>query len=141
MLVSALDGRAITVRRQWMPWRLKARKVDNDAIDPFIVVGGDDPAGFLFSLVLALVLLLFGGIILTVVIFGFEALLLLALLIPAFALARILWVLPWVIEATYGETVLGRERVRGWRDSSERIREIAAAYERGQDPFAAATAL
>jgi len=81
------------------------------------------------------VLLLFGGIILTVVIFGFEALLLLALLIPLLALARIMWVLPWVIEATNGDTVLGRERVRGWHDSSERIREIAAAYQRGEDPF------
>jgi hypothetical protein len=35
------------------------------------------------------------------------------------------------------DTVLGVDRVRGWRDSSERIREIAAAYERDQDPFVA----
>jgi hypothetical protein len=138
MLVSALDGRAVEVRRQWLPWRLRPRKVDNDALDPFGVIGGDDPAGLVISLLLALVLLLFGGIILTALIFGFEALLLLALLIPLFALARILWVLPWVIEARYGGTVLGLERVRGWRDSSERIREIAAAYQRGEDPFAVA---
>jgi len=45
-----------------------------------------------------------------------------------------------VIEATDGDTLLGRERVRDWRDSSERIREIAAAYQRGQDPFSTATA-
>jgi len=90
MLVSALDGRAVHVRRQWFPWRLRPRDVDG-TFDPFAVVGGDDPAGFLMSLVLALVLLLFGGIILTALIFGFEALLLLALLIPVFALARILW--------------------------------------------------
>jgi hypothetical protein len=137
MHVSALDGRAVEVRRQWMPWRLRARKVDDGAFDPFAVVGGDDPAGFLLSIVLAIVLLLFGGIILTVVVFGFEALLLVALLIPLFAIARVLWVLPWIIEASSGGTTLGRERVRGWRDSSARIREIAAAYERGQDPFAA----
>jgi hypothetical protein len=136
MLVQTLDGRAVEVRRQWMPWRLRARKVDNDVFDPFAVVGGDDPAGFLMSIALAIVLLLFGGIILTVAIFGFEALLLLAFLIPLFALARILWVLPWIIEARNGDSLLGVERVRGWRDSAERIREIAAAYERGQDPFA-----
>jgi hypothetical protein len=134
MQVSALDGRAVEVRRQWFPWRLRKRKVDLGG-DALSLVGGDDPAGFLISLVLALVLLLFGGIILTVAIFGFEVLLLIALLVPLFAIARILWVLPWIIEAHHGDTLLGRERVRGWRDSSERIREIAAAYERGQDPF------
>jgi hypothetical protein len=40
------------------------------------------------------------------------------------------------IRTASGATVLGVDNVRGWRDSSERIREIAAAYERGQDPFA-----
>jgi hypothetical protein len=140
MMVSALDGRAIEVRRQWFPWRLRKREVDIDGTDALNVIGGEDPAGFVFSLVLALVLILFGGIIVTVVIFASELLLLIALLAPLFAIARILWVLPWIVEATNGDTVLGRERVRGWRDSSERIQEIAAAYERGQDPFAGATA-
>src|SRR5829696_8882895 len=135
MLVSALDGRAIEVRRQWFPWRLRRRRITMDGVDPFNVTGVDDPAGFLISLVVGLVVLLFGGIVLTVAVFASEALLLLALLIPLFAIARILWVLPWVIEATEAATVLGLERVRGWRDSAERIREIAASYERGQDPF------
>lgn len=133
--VTALDGRAIDVRRQWFPWRLRAREVDTGGFDAFDVIGGDDPAGFLVSIALAIFLVLFGGIILTILVFGFEALLLLALLVPLFALARALWVLPWVIAAANGPVVLGVDRVRGWRASSARIREIATAYERGQDPF------
>jgi hypothetical protein len=43
------------VRRQWFPWRLRARKIDDAGFDPFSVVGGDDPAGFLVSLALAAV--------------------------------------------------------------------------------------
>jgi hypothetical protein len=140
MEVTALDGRGIDVRRRWFPWRLRARAVDDTGFDPFNVVGGDDPAGFLFSLALAVVLTLFGGVIITILVLGLEAVLLVLLLIPLLALARMLWVLPWVIEATHGETLLGVERVRGWQGSAARIREIASAYERGHDPFASSTA-
>jgi hypothetical protein len=135
MLVSALDGRAIRVRRQWLPWRLRARHIDTDGSTPDFLIDADGLEGVVFGLVLTIIFVLFGGVILTVAVFASEALLLVLLLVPLFAIARILWVLPWVIEATNGDTVLGRERVRGWRDSSERIRDIAAAYERGQDPF------
>jgi hypothetical protein len=48
----------------------------------------------------------------------------------------VFWVLPWIIEATNGDLLLGIDKVRGWRESSERIDEIAAAYRRGEDPFA-----
>ena len=132
MLVSARDGRAVEVRRRWFPWRPR-RRID-PADSPFFDLDVSDGLG---GLVLSLILIVFGGVILMVVVFASEALFLLFLLVPLFALARILWVLPWVIETTSGDTVLGRERVRGWRDSSERIREIAAAYQHGEDPFGA----
>ena len=84
MRVTALDGRAVDVRRQWFPWRLRARVDPSDTpILDFDVADG--LGGLVFGLVL--------------------------------------------------DSVLGADKVRGWRDSSERIREIAAAYERGQDPF------
>jgi hypothetical protein len=130
MRVQALDGRHLQVRRRWMPWRLRKRKVDpEDALSAIDL--SDGIAGLLFGIVFAIVLVLFGSLIL----FGVEAMLLIALLIPLLAALRILWVIPWVIEATYGDTVLGVEKVRGWRDSSERIRDLAAAYQRGEDPF------
>jgi hypothetical protein len=137
MLVAALDGRAIEVRRKWLPWRLRRRQVTIDPTDAINVLdAADDLGSFAVSVVVAVVWVLFGGIVLTIALFASEALLLLLLLIPLFAAARFLLVLPWAIEAANGDTVLGVEQVRGWRDSSQRIREIAAAYELGQDPFA-----
>jgi hypothetical protein len=57
--------------------------------------------------------------------------------VPLLVLARVFWMLPWIVEARYGDTLLGIDQVRGWRDSSERIRQVSAASERGEDPFAA----
>jgi hypothetical protein len=130
MLVSALDGRAIRVRRQWFPWRLRRRIDASDS--PFLDI---DLTDGLAGLVFGLVLTVFGGVILMVAVLASEALLLALLVVPAIAIARIAWVLPWVIVASNGDTVLGIDKIRGWRDSSERIRDIAAAYERGQNPF------
>jgi hypothetical protein len=121
----------VDVRRLGFPGRRRAR-VDPSDTPVGDIVGADGIGGLVFSLVLTL----FGGVILLVAIFASEALLLIGLVIPILAIARILWVLPWTIAATSSGTVLGVDKVRGWRDSSERIREIAAAYERGQDPFA-----
>jgi len=134
MHVAALDGRAIRVRRRWVPWRPRKRQFEG--FDAFDIIGGaDDPVSFIGLLVLAIVLALFGGIILTLAVLASEALLLVALLIPLLAVARMLWILPWIVEATNGDTVLGTVPVRGWRDSRDRIRDIADAYQRGQDPF------
>ena len=137
MLVSALDGRGINVDRRWFPWRLRKRQFEGGTSDPFMFLdGADDPAGAAVGCVLGIVFFLFGGLILSVAFFFGEALLLLLLLIPLLAVARMFWVLPWIIEARYGNELLGVEKVRGWRDSQERIREIANAYRLGQDPFA-----
>lgn len=116
-----------------MPWRFKRREMPNLFDNPFALLdGADDLAGAAFALVMGIVLVIFGGVILSLVVFGGEAVLLLFLLIPVIVLARMFWVLPWVIEVTYGEDVIGLEKVRGWRASQERIRAIAAAYERGE---------
>ncbi len=128
MEILAPDGRGIVVRRRWVPWRLKKRKVTLDDL-PIDFVDGLE--GLVIGIVAAIVIVLFGSIIL----FGAEAFLLLLLLLPLLALARMFWILPWVIEAVYGDQVLGKVGVRGWRDSSEKIRALAEAYQRGEDPF------
>ena len=138
MLISALDGRAIQVRRRLLPWKPRLRDVDPGFVD--LTGGADDPLGFLAMIVLGLVASLALAIVLPFAMLASEFLLVLALLVPLLVLARIFWMLPWVIEAANGDTLLGIDKVRGWRDSSERIQEIAAAYERGQDPFAGVTA-
>jgi hypothetical protein len=138
MLVSALDGRAVEVSRRLLPWKPRLR--DTDPVDPGFVDltgGADDPLGFVIAIVLGLVVSLVLVVLLPFAVLASEFLLVIALLVPLLVLARVFWMLPWVIEAAYGDTLLGIDKVRGWRASSERIRDIAAAYERGQDPFAA----
>ena len=129
MLVSAPDGRGIEVHRLWFPWRVKKRDVADRALDALDFTDGIE--GLLFGLIFAIVVILFGSII----VFGFEIVLVVVLLVPLFALLRMFWVLPWVIEARNGNELLGVEKARGWRDSADRIRDIAAAYQRGEDPF------
>jgi len=135
MLVSALDGRAIEVRRRWLPWKPRLRDVDPGFVD--LTGGADDPVGFVVALVLGLVATVVLAALLPFAVLASEVLLVLALVVPLLVLARVFWMLPWIVEATNGDTLLGIDKVRGWRDSSDRIRDIAAAYERGQDPFAA----
>lgn len=133
MEVSALDGRTVEVRRRWFPWRLRTRDVE---VNDFpLLDAADGIEGLVFSLVFGLIVLVFGGIILTALLFASEALLLLLLVVPLLAAARLFWVLPWIIESRTGATLLGAEKVRGWRASEDRIREIATAYQQGQDPF------
>jgi hypothetical protein len=139
MRVTALDGRAIEVHRRLLPWKPRLR--DTDPVDAGFVdltEGADDPAGFVVAIVLGLVLSVVLALLLPFALLASEFLLVVALLVPLLVLARLFWMLPWVIEAVDGDTRLGVDKVRGWRASSERVREIAAAYERGQDPFATA---
>jgi hypothetical protein len=131
--VTTPDGVSVTVRRQWLPWRLHRRDLG--------VHGDPDSLGFpevdsieaaVVGVVMAVIWLLIGGLILSLTILFSETLLLLLLLLPLLAVARAFWVLPWVIEARTADQVLAREKVRGWRDSEERIGAVAAMYERGE---------
>lgn len=136
MLVAARDGRHLEVRRRWFPWKLRKRKLDID-FNPFgFIEGADDLAGVAFGLVAGIVLFLFGGLVLTFAVLAGEALLVLLLLVPLLAAARLVQVLPWIIEVEYGDEILGTVAVRGWRASEEKLQEVAAAYQRGEDPFA-----
>jgi hypothetical protein len=137
MEVTALDGRAVELHRRWLPWKPRLREVDSGFVD--LTGGTADPAGFVAALVIGVVVSVVLALLLPFAILASELLLVLALLVPLLVLARLFWMLPWILEARSGDTLLGIDKVRGWRDSSERIREIAAAYERGQDPFAGST--
>ena len=135
MRITALDGRTIDVSRRWLPWRLRRRTISSDGVDPFAFLDFDDLPTFVITLVVGLAVLVFGGIVATLAIFASEALLLLLLLVPLLVVARLLWIAPWVIEARSADTTLGLVKVRGWRGSQERIRDLAEAYRRGEDPF------
>ena len=137
MLVSTPQGRAVDVRRRLLPWKPRLRDVDPGFVD--LTGGADDPLGFVAALVLGLVATVVLAALLPFAILASELLVVLGLLVPLLVLARVFWMLPWIVEATNGSTLLGIDKVRGWRDSGERIEEIAAAYARGEDPFAGAT--
>jgi hypothetical protein len=131
--VTTPGGQVVEVRRRWMPWRLRKRDWGNPFENPFgLMDGADDLASAAVALVIGIALVLFGGVIITLTLLVGEAVLLLLLLVPLFFAARMFWVLPWIVEATAGDVVLSLEKVRGWRDSEERIQDIAAAYQRGE---------
>jgi hypothetical protein len=95
----------------------------------------DDLAGVAVVLVIFVLTLLF-PVVLAVAILAGEVLVLL-LLLPLFVVARMVPVLPWTVEARHEGTLVGVEKVRGWRASQERIQEIVTTYERStDDPFA-----
>jgi hypothetical protein len=138
MLVITPEGRAIDVRRRLLPWKPRLRSVEPGFVD--LTGSADDPMGFVVGVALGLVATVVLAAILPFAILASEFLVVLALVVPLLVLARVFWMLPWIIEAANGDTLLGIDKVRGWRESSERIHDIAAAFERGQDPFAGAAA-
>ncbi|MFI7588419.1 hypothetical protein ACIB24_15220 [Spongisporangium articulatum] len=127
-------GRTWRIRRRWLPWRRRIRDVPDYGIDLPSVDLGDDPISAVIGVVLLVIvtilvlpfLVVFAGLLL-------ELGLLLALL-PLAVLARIALRRPWTIEVFGpGRRFLIRgplqheERVVGWRASSRKIHEYAAA--------------
>jgi len=123
-------GETIVVRRQWMPWRQHARDVDPALGANFADGGIDHPAGILVMLLLILLAPVIAFLVVTV---G-ELLLLLALL-PLFIAARLGWVMTWTVLVKKDREVLGSRKAKGWTDSGVLIHDLAAAYERGEDPL------
>jgi hypothetical protein len=126
------DGRRIVVRRRWLPWapHLSDREPGFEGLDPMRFGAPGIVAGAVLSLLVGVVLALAftpGALALEVFV--------LVLVVPVLALPRLLGIQPWLVLARHDGLVLGTERVRGWRASQERIAAIAAAYERGNDPW------
>jgi hypothetical protein len=131
---AARDGRTIDVRRRWLPWKPRLREADAGVDASGFDLGVDDLAGVAVVLVVFLLVLIFPVVVAVALLAG-EVLVLL-LLIPLFLLARVVPVLPWTVEARHEGTLVGVEKVRGWRASKQRIQEIVTTYERtADDPF------
>jgi hypothetical protein len=126
------DGRRIVVARRWLPGAPRSvdREPGFDRLDPARLGAAGIVAGAMLSLLVGVVLALaFTPLALTVEV------LVLVLVVPVLALPRLLGLRPWLVLARHDGLVLGTERVRGWQASQERIAAIAAAYERGSDPW------
>jgi hypothetical protein len=127
------DGRTVVVARRWAPWRLRARDLEpgDERLDP---AGGLGARGIVAGAVASLLVGVVLALAFTPQALALEALVL-VLAVPALALPRLLGLVPWVVVARHDGLVLGSEPVRGWRASRDRIAAIAAAYERGNDPW------
>ncbi len=129
MKVRDPEGRTWRVTRRWVPWRRRLRTPDSGPVDGLNGLG-DDPISAIIAIVLLILALPF--IILTLFV-AFEFVLLL-LLIPVAALARVVLGAHWTVEARRGFTIWWDAPSGDWRESGERIRAVAAAIQEGQLP-------
>ncbi|WP_157551114.1 hypothetical protein [Nocardioides jensenii] len=128
MKVRDHTGQRWRVTRRWVPWRRKLK----GALDlmPNFPVLGDDPISAVIGIVFLIIMIPF---LILALIAGVELLLLL-LLLPFAILARILFGRHWVVEARRGFTPWFETPAGRWSVSSGRVRDIAAAIERGDLP-------
>lgn len=128
MKVVDRDGQTWRVTRRWTPWRWRLRKLDTagDGWD----LGGDDLLG---AIVIGLIAAIVLPVVAVAVVAGVEFLLLL-LLAPLVALARVALGRHWTVEARRGWTAWWEEPSGDWRASGRRIREVADEIERGRPP-------
>jgi hypothetical protein len=116
------DGVPWTVRRRWLPWRVRSKSLLDLVPGP----GGggshvpDDPVLLTLWALFVLPVAVIGTVV--VVLLGVELALLLMLL-PVVVLARALFV-GWTIVVRRAGSVVGTERVRGWWSSRRRIGAI-----------------
>ncbi|KAA1423287.1 hypothetical protein FE697_006600 [Mumia zhuanghuii] len=122
MKVRDADGVRWSVRRRWLPWRVRSKNL----LDYLPSGGGggsyvpDDPILLTLWLVFVLPVVVAGAVLFLLL--GLELAILLMLL-PVVVLARALFV-GWTIVVRRGGAVVGTERVKGWWASGARIRAI-----------------
>lgn len=128
--MTAPDGREWKVGRQWLPRRLRVRRPDLDWFDPS---GGlDDAGGLLLLLAVFAAVLLVVFVVFPVVVLALELLLLIFLLLLGVA-GRVLFGRPWhVLARTEGAAY--RWPVKGWRESGERVDQVAGTLASGSVP-------
>lgn len=115
-------GEKYRVRRKWLPWRRKAKAGDTDWLNTPDL--GDDP----ISMIVMCILLV--PLVVLLVIFLGEFLLLL-LIFPLVMIARAIFGKPWTIGVTRKRNLVTAEKVKGWRASHARIRQLAKLIESG----------
>lgn len=125
--VKDTQGRTWRVTRRWVPWRRRLKGAVELLPD---LPSGDDPVSAAISVIM---LILFLPVILLVLLSGVELLLVL-LIVPFAALARVLFGRQWTIEARRGWTPWWEARAGDWRQSGQAIRDVAAAIGKGVLP-------
>lgn len=116
------------VRRRWLPWRVRSKGL-LDYLPNTSGTGGyipDDPILLTLWAIFILPVLTVGTVLMVVL--GLELALALMLL-PVVVFARALFG-GWTLVVRRGGTVVGTERVKGWRASRARIRAIAEEIRR-----------
>ncbi|WGY03235.1 hypothetical protein QI633_05615 [Nocardioides sp. QY071] len=129
MKVRDPEGGTWRVTRRWVPWRRRLRSAGTGPLDGLNGLG-DDPVSAVIAIVLLVLALPF---IILALFVAFEFVLLL-LLIPFAALARVALGAHWTIEARRGFTIWWDAPSGDWRESGERIREVAHAIGEGRLP-------
>ncbi len=133
--VIATDGRTWTVRRQWLPWRIRFGRPWKPPSDSWsaldiLDIGDVVPIiGWIFALLfLALLVFLF----LPIAVFLLELVLFLGLAVLA-GVVRLIFRRPWVVVAeTEGPAAERKQwRVVGWRASGRAIDEVAEGLKLG----------
>jgi hypothetical protein len=142
MRVTDPSGRQWVVRRRLIARSPRLGKVTPDGSDwpAAATVGGMSSGGlgsFLVGLVAVVVVVVAGAFLLSGLLFLIQIVVLL-LFLPVSLLLRVLHLQPWVVRAstTSGPRVRHRESVVGWRESGERMREIALRLASGAAPTA-----
>lgn len=131
MDLTAPDGSQWRVERRWLPWRLRRRDPDvaaDAAMDATSAADGVLLALGVFLLLLVVTVAL--PWVLVGAVLAVELVLLLALL-PVAVVLRAVRVSDWPLDVRREGRLVHAERVRGWRASAERRRQLREAVARG----------
>lgn len=130
MKVRDPHGKAWRVTRRWVPWRRRLKGWLDTLPDLPVSVTDDGP---LAAVALVIMLVLLVPFLLLVLVAGLEMLVLL-LVLPFVVVGRMLFTKRWTVEARRGFEPWFEMPAGGWGASRAKIREIAAAIERGELP-------
>ena len=119
------------VRRRWLPWRPRRRRIDPDDAPLELAGSADDLVIAVVVLVVLLVVALLAPWVLMGAFLAVEVLAV-VLLLPLFVLLRGLRIARWPVAVRRGRGLVWEESVRGWRGSRERMHVIATAIAGGR---------
>lgn len=128
MKVHDPHGETWRVRRRWLPWRRRLRRLPDTGFD--VPTLGDDPISAIIGVLL---LILFIPVLIVALVIALEFLLLL-LLLPVALLVRVAFGHHWTVEVRRGRRLWWFDSSGGWSESGRRIETIAGLISRGQPP-------
>lgn len=133
--VRDVRGEEWLVRRRWLARRIRLPRWRGPLVENwdvgYLLPVDSDIGGWLVGLAVVVLAVL---VVIPAVLFGIE-LLAVGIAIAASVLARAIWGRRWVIEAQNQRTYeLHQREVKGWRQSTRVMAEIAAAIEAGASP-------